>query len=60
RIAGKTGDPERALRNILERDRMFTERMYEEAQGLELSVIEVDTTLTEDDLADRVTDVFGL
>ena len=30
----KTGDPERALCNLLERDAMFTERLYDEAQGL--------------------------
>ena len=35
-IAGKTSDPERALRNLLERDRMFTERVHEEARRLEL------------------------
>jgi hypothetical protein len=31
-IAGKTSDPERALRNLLERDRMFTERLGGEAR----------------------------
>ena len=60
KIAGKTSDPERALRNLLERDRMFTERLYEEAERLELHVIEVDTTMTEDDLAQRVTEAFGI
>ena len=59
-IAGKTGDPDRALHNLLERDRMFTERLYEEAKHLELTVIEVDATMTEDDLAARVTEAFGL
>ncbi|MFL6145112.1 MAG: hypothetical protein ACJ72N_25010 [Labedaea sp.] len=59
-IANKTSDPEKALRNLLERDRMFTERLYEETKSLELGVIEVDTTMTEDDLADRVTDTLGL
>jgi 2-phosphoglycerate kinase len=59
-IAGKTNDPERALRNLLERDRMFTERLYEETKRLELRVIEVDTTMTEDDLVERVTEAFGL
>lgn len=59
-IAGKTGDPERALRHLLERDRMFTERLYQEAKRLELHVIEVDTMMTEDDLAEQVTDAFGL
>jgi 2-phosphoglycerate kinase len=59
-IAGKTSDPARALDNLLERDRMFTERLHEEATGLELRIIEVDTTMTEDDLTDRVTQAFGL
>lgn len=59
-IAGKTSDPERALRNLLERDRMFTERLREEAERLELAVIEVDTRMTQDDLADRVTQALGL
>ncbi len=58
-IAGKTGDPERALRNLLERDRMFTERLYQEATRLDLHVIEIDATMTEDDLNRRVTETFG-
>ena len=59
-IAGQTSDPERALGNLLERDRMFTERLREEAQRLELRVIEVDGTVTEDGLAELVTEAFGL
>lgn len=59
-IARKTSEPERALRNLLERDRMFTERLHEETERLELRVIEVDITMTEDDLAERVTEAFGL
>ena len=57
---GKTSDPERALRNLLERDRLFTIRLHEETKRLELPAIEVDTALCEDDLAARVTDAFGL
>ena len=59
-IARKTSDPERALQNLLERDRMFTERLAEEAAGLGLRVIEVDATMSEDDLARQVTQAFGL
>ncbi len=59
-IARKTSDPDRALRNLLERDRLFTERLDEEARRLGLHAIEVDTTMTEDDLAQRVTEAFGL
>jgi 2-phosphoglycerate kinase len=56
----KTSDPERALRNLLERDRMFTDILREETARLEMPAIEVDATMTEDDLARRVTEVFGL
>lgn len=59
-IAGKTSDPDRALRNLLERDRMFTEWLYQDAKRLELPVIEVDTTMTEDDLTALVAEAFGL
>ena len=56
----RTTDPERALRNLLERDRMFTDLLREETERLELPAIEVDATMTEDDLARRVTEVLGL
>jgi hypothetical protein len=56
----KTSDPEKALRNLLERDRLFTELLREETARLELHAIEVDTTTTEDDLAKQVTDLFKL
>ena len=59
-IAGKTSDPERALGNLLKRDRMFTERLSAETGRLELRAIEVDTAVTEDDLAGRLTESFGL
>ena len=57
---GKTSDPERALRNLLERDAMFTDRLHEEAKRLELNAIEVDATMTVDDLARRVKELLGL
>jgi hypothetical protein len=57
---GKTSDPERALSNLLERDAMFTSRLYNEAKHLELKIINVDATMTVDDLTSRVTEVFGL
>jgi 2-phosphoglycerate kinase len=56
----KTTDPERALRNLLERDRMFTDILREDVARLELPAIEVDAAMTEDALAKRVTEVFGL
>ncbi|MWA04120.1 hypothetical protein F8568_027810 [Actinomadura sp. LD22] len=59
-IAGRTGDPERALRNLLDRDRMFTDRVRDETRSLGLRGIEVDLAMTEDELADRVTAALGL
>jgi len=59
-IARKTSDPDRALRNLLDRDRMFTERLSREARRLGLRVIEVGITISEDELAERVTGVLGL
>lgn len=56
----KTTDPEKALRNLLERDRMFTDLLREETARLEVHAVEVDGTMTEDDVAKRVTEVFGL
>jgi 2-phosphoglycerate kinase len=56
----RTSDPQRALRNLLERDRLFTELLRQETARLELPVIEVDATVTEDDLVERVDELFGL
>jgi hypothetical protein len=60
RIAGQTSNPERALGNLLARDRMFTDRMRAETHRLGLPVIEVDPAVTEDALADRVGRAFEL
>ena len=56
----KTSDPERALRNLLARDRMFTERLRSETGRLGLPAIEVDTTTTEAELVEKVTNLLGL
>lgn len=56
----RTTDPERALRNLLERDGMFTDILREETGRLGLPAIAVDGTITEDDLAERVAAMFGL
>ena len=56
----KTTDPASALRNLLERDRMFTEILREETARLGLHAIDVDSSMTEDDLVRRVTEVVGL
>ena len=55
-----TADPERALRNLIDRDRLFTDTLRAEAARLNVPAIEVDATLTEEDLARRVAEVFGL
>jgi hypothetical protein len=53
-IARKTSDPPAALRNLLERDRMFTERLAEETRRLRLPAIEVDIAMAEDAMAEDV------
>jgi hypothetical protein len=56
----RTSDPQRALGNLLERDAMFTDFLRDETARLGLASITVDTTLTEDDVLERVTEVLGL
>ena len=56
----RTMDPERALRNLLERDRMFTDVLRAETARLGLPAIEVGATTSEDVLAQRVAELFGL
>jgi 2-phosphoglycerate kinase len=56
----RTTDPQRALRNLLERDQRFTDVLRAETARLHLPAIEVDTTTPEDDLARRVAELFGL
>jgi len=59
-IARKTIDSERALSNLPELDLLFTARLDAEVNHFVLRAIEVDTTMTEDDLAGRVTEAFAL
>jgi len=56
----QTTDPDRALRNLLERDRMFTDRLVGEAERLGLHTIDVDASMTTDDVAAQVNTWFGL
>jgi 2-phosphoglycerate kinase len=56
-IAARTSDPERALQNLLERDRLFTDRLREETSRLGLPRIEVTSTV---DLVRRVSELFAL
>jgi hypothetical protein len=59
-IPRKTSDPDRALANLLERDRLFTDALLREATALDLPVIRIDFGVSVDDLADRVAEVLGL
>ncbi len=59
-IAGQTSDPDRALRNLLERDRLFTERLREQTRRLGLRAISVEVAMTPDELAGQVADALGL
>lgn len=49
-IASRTIDPPRALANLLERDRLFTETVRSDASRMGLSTLEVSTSLSEDSL----------
>jgi hypothetical protein len=59
-IAGRTSDPERALRNLLMRDALFTEAIAREAAALQLPTIRVDPDLAPSDLAAMVASALGL
>ncbi|WP_198961496.1 hypothetical protein [Pseudonocardia sp. MH-G8] len=59
-IPGRTADPERALHNLLERDRMFTDRLAERTRRLGLQVVHVEVGMGEDELVGRVAAMFGL
>ncbi|HEY2791372.1 MAG TPA: hypothetical protein VGJ28_03390 [Micromonosporaceae bacterium] len=55
-----TSDPDRALGNLLERDRLFTDRLAGDVRRLGLSAVAVDSTITADDLTHRVAVAFDL
>lgn len=59
-IAGKTSDLDRALRNLLERDRLFTDRLRQEVAAAGLAMIAVDESIGEEALEERVASHFGL
>jgi hypothetical protein len=58
-IPRKTSDPERALRNLLERDGLFTERVRRDVEIAGLPFITLERAITENDLVDRVAKQFG-
>ena len=53
-IAGRTSDPPRALGNLLERDRLFTDRLREETRLHGLNVVDLDSTTSADQSLRRV------
>lgn len=59
-IPQQTSHPERALTNLLARDRLFTDHIRREATALDLPVIEVGLGLSVDELASRVAGVLDL
>ena len=59
-IAERTSNPDRALANLLERDRLFTKRLEVSARIYDVPMIAVNPLLSEDVLVDRVEVHFGL
>lgn len=59
-IAGKTSNPPQALANLLERDRLFTERLRRETRRHGLTAVEVDTTMSEQELLRQTARALGL
>jgi AAA domain-containing protein len=59
-IPNRTGDPDRAQRNLLERDRMFTDRLGEEVRCGGLQNIEVDSGMRENELVECVARMWRL
>ena len=60
RFWDRTSDPERALANLLERDRLFTERVRAEAEELGLPTIEIDGSEPAVAVAARAAHLLGL
>lgn len=54
----KTSNPEKALRNLLERDRLFTDVVRRDAVRLGVPMIELDLSMTEEELEHRVSTLF--
>ncbi len=59
-IAGRTSDPQRALENLLERDRLFTEELREQTRRHQLHAVEVDTSWTQEQSRREVAVSLGL
>lgn len=50
----QTTDPERATENLLSRDRYLAQHIYNRAEALALTIIEVDETTSIDDIASQL------
>ena len=59
-IPNKTSNPKRALSNLLERDRLFTERLQGMVETTGLPAVTVDCGITEDALERCIAGKFGL
>ncbi|BDU03165.1 hypothetical protein IFM12276_61930 [Nocardia sputorum] len=59
-IPGRTSHPQRAAQNLLDRDRLFTDRIRNETTRLHLPAIEMGTAMTEADVTDAVGRIFRL
>jgi hypothetical protein len=59
-IPDKTSDPARARLNLIERDRMFTERLTTDAERLGCRTLVLDIGTTHEDVVNQVTRWFGL
>ena len=59
-IAERTSNPDRALSNLLERDRLFTAYLRDITEKAGLPVINVDSLMTESVLEARIATQFGL
>jgi 2-phosphoglycerate kinase len=59
-IPDKTSDPARARLNLIERDRMFTERLTTEAERLGCRTVVVDIGTAHEEVVNQVTRSFGL
>lgn len=56
----RTTDPARALANLLERDRLFTEELISETQLAGVRAIRLDGTRTIDQMVEELAQRFGL
>jgi hypothetical protein len=59
-IVARTSDPGTALHNLLERDRLFTERLRVEVRHHGLAAIDVDVGTSEHELVERVRSCLAL